>query len=145
MPSERTRYRNVRFYNASTGEFLGGFFQKGSLIENSLLVILSRVLLLVDGGFDISVTQLATDSPNPFAPGDYDLYSQGMNDIYMDLHRKYAHCALGSIKLIDENWFARLITYSMSSREDAFRDSVRERDRKCVVSGEVVHAADFDI
>lgn len=78
MPADRTRYRNINLYNASAGELLGGFFQKGSVTENTLLGILNRVLLIVDGGFDISVTHRGTglnltESPDPVAPGDYDI------------------------------------------------------------------------
>ena len=36
----------------------------------------------------------------------------------------------------DETWFARLISHSISGREDTFRSGVRSRDRKCVISGE---------
>lgn len=42
---------------------------------------------------------------------------------------------LGSIHLNSEPWVARLISHSMSGRVDAFRDAVRARDGKCVVSG----------
>lgn len=150
MPAERTRYRNVHFHNASTGELLGGFYQKGSVIGMNMLDILKHVLLVVDGGFDISVRHRETgvdltQSPQPVALGDYDIYSQGMNYTYMNLHRQITHCALGSIKLTDESWVARLLTYSMSSREDIFRTGVRERDRKCVVMSEVNDAVDFGI
>lgn len=109
MPAERTRYRNVHFHNASTGELLGGFYQKGSVIGMNMLDILKHVLLVVDGGFDISVRHRETgvdltQSPQPVALGDYDIYSQGMNYTYMNLHRQITHCALGSIKLTDESW-----------------------------------------
>lgn len=33
----------------------------------------------------------------------------------------------------------------MPSQEDTFKDGVRKRDRKCVVSDEVNDAVDFDI
>lgn len=150
MPADRTRYRNIRLYNASTGELLGGFFQKGSVTENNLLGILNRVLLVVDSGFGISVAHRGTglnltESPHPVAPGDYDIYSQGMNHFNRNLHRQITHYALGSIGLTGNEWLPRLLTYAMSSQEDPFRTGVRERDRKCVVSGEVNDAADFDI
>jgi HNH endonuclease len=38
---------------------------------------------------------------------------------------------LGPITVSDEPWLARLI----SNREDAFRDGVRARDGKCVITG----------
>jgi hypothetical protein len=35
----------------------------------------------------------------------------------------------------NEPWVARLITHSVSGRDNQFRDGVRARDRKCVISG----------
>lgn len=37
--------------------------------------------------------------------------------------------------MTDEPWVARLMDHSLSSRQDAFTRAVRERDRKCVISG----------
>lgn len=45
--------------------------------------------------------------------------------------------SLGIIQVNDEAWGARLISHAVSGREDAFRNGVRARDRKCVISGEV--------
>lgn len=83
MPADRSKYRNIHIHNASTGELLGGFYQKGSITETSLLDILKHILLVVDDGFDISVRHRETgvdltQSSRPVGPGDYDIYSQGM-------------------------------------------------------------------
>lgn len=37
----------------------------------------------------------------------------------------------------DEPWIARLMSHSVSDREDQFRRGVRARDGKCVISGQV--------
>jgi HNH endonuclease len=42
---------------------------------------------------------------------------------------------LGPITVSDEPWLARLISYVISGREDVFRDGVRARDMKCVITG----------
>ncbi|KKZ64477.1 hypothetical protein EMCG_09548 [[Emmonsia] crescens] len=60
-----------------------------------------------------------TPSKNPVGLGDYDISSTG------------------PIHLNDEPWVARLITYSISGRENQFRSRVRARDQKCVISGRV--------
>lgn len=39
----------------------------------------------------------------------------------------------------------RLITHSISGREDTFRDGIRARDGKCVISGMVNRGAQFNI
>lgn len=41
----------------------------------------------------------------------------------------------------DEDWVHRLITHSVSGREDSFREGIRARDGKCVISGVVNRAA----
>src|SRR5690606_6592432 len=48
-----------------------------------------------------------------------------------------ANCRTGDhpIELNNEPWLPRPITTSNSGREDSFRDSVRSRDGKCVVTG----------
>ena len=43
---------------------------------------------------------------------------------------------LSLITVSDEPWFARLISYAITGREDAFRDGVRARDKTCVITGE---------
>lgn len=45
----------------------------------------------------------------------------------------------------DEPWFARLLSHSVSGREDVFRNEVRARDRKCVISGDVNEGAPWDV
>jgi hypothetical protein len=52
---------------------------------------------------------------------------------------------LGTIQVSDEAWFARLISHAISGREDAFRNGVRARDGKCVISGEINDVAPWDV
>jgi HNH endonuclease len=42
----------------------------------------------------------------------------------------------GPITVSNEPWFARLISHAVSGPEDAFRDGVRARDMKCVITGD---------
>ncbi|OJD14614.1 hypothetical protein AJ78_05044 [Emergomyces pasteurianus Ep9510] len=124
MPRDRAAYRNVRFYDASTGASIGGFYQNGSITEENLIWILNDVLLIVEPEHPCTIQnrasgQTMTPSSNPVAVGDYDIYSTG------------------SIQVTNERWSARLISHSVSGREDKFRDGVRARDGKCVISGTV--------
>jgi HNH endonuclease len=50
---------------------------------------------------------------------------------------------LGPITVSDKPWLARLISYSLSNREDGFRDGVRARDRKCVITGNPNNLAQY--
>lgn len=42
---------------------------------------------------------------------------------------------LDAINVTDELWLFRTYSNSISGRESAFRDGIRERDRKCMISG----------
>ncbi|KAK2810943.1 hypothetical protein FQN50_002534 [Emmonsiellopsis sp. PD_5] len=122
MSTGRAGFRNVHFYNALTGDCLGGFYQKGSLTEERLIWILSNVLLVVAEPLTVkhrTSGRVVTPSGSLVEPGDYDISSTG------------------SIHMNDEPWVARLITFSVSGRDNQFRSGVRARDRKCVVSGRV--------
>ncbi|EEH22419.2 hypothetical protein PABG_04630 [Paracoccidioides brasiliensis Pb03] len=70
--------------------------------------------------------RVITPSSNPVVLGDYDIYSTG------------------SIQVTNVAWFVRLISHSVSGREDKFRDGVRARDGKCVISGQVNPGAQWD-
>ncbi|EER28860.1 hypothetical protein CPC735_035660 [Coccidioides posadasii C735 delta SOWgp] len=120
MPIDRASWRNVWLYEASTGNLLGGAHQNGSMTEANLLSILEGVLLVVDDQWSVKhrSSGLAIGSMNaPLQPGEYEIYCQS------------------SIRVNNEPWVARLISHSISGRVDAFRDGVRARDGKCVVSG----------
>ena len=45
----------------------------------------------------------------------------------------------------DEPWLVRTISLSTGTRIGAFRDAVRDRDRRCVVTGRPAHRAEYDI
>ncbi|OXV08667.1 hypothetical protein Egran_03570 [Elaphomyces granulatus] len=51
---------------------------------------------------------------------------------------------LGPFTVSNEPWLARVITYSLSGREDAFRDGVRARDMRCVITGNRNRLAQYD-
>jgi hypothetical protein len=80
MLANRAAWRNVYFYDASTGAALGGVYQKGSLTETTLIWALNYVLLTLEDHCTIkhrASGQLITLSSNPVVPGDYDIYSKG--------------------------------------------------------------------
>lgn len=52
---------------------------------------------------------------------------------------------LGTISISDELWLARVNSFSISGREEAFRTGVRARDGKCVVSGEINDLAQWNM
>lgn len=44
---------------------------------------------------------------------------------------------LGTIHLTSEAWIARRVSHSESGREDSFRNGIRTRDGRCVITGQV--------
>ncbi|KAJ5781558.1 uncharacterized protein N7518_010041 [Penicillium psychrosexuale] len=74
MPSrDRSRWRNVHFYNASN-DLLGGFFQAGSVTDANLIWILRNVLLVQAENLTIkhrASDRIITPSNSAVVPGDY--------------------------------------------------------------------------
>ena len=50
---------------------------------------------------------------------------------------------LGSIRMTDEQWAPRSLSYSLSGRDNAFCQDVRARDGKCVITGRVNKLAPY--
>ncbi|KZF23884.1 hypothetical protein L228DRAFT_267841 [Xylona heveae TC161] len=129
MPRDRSPWRNVHFVDASNGSTLGGCYQKGSLTEETLIWILGNVLLVVEG--DLVVRHQETNrtivpSAQPVLPGTYEI------------------SASGTVHITNEPWVARIISTSISGRENAFVRGVRRRDQNCVISGEVNELAPWN-
>lgn len=144
MLIDHVAWRNVHFYDASTGETLGAFYQKGSLTEATLIWILGNVLLIVEDSWIIKHREsdrVITPSSNPVSPGNYDIYSKRyvFPCVISAIVPQLIH--LGTVQVSDEVWFSRLISHAVSGREDALRDGVRARDGKCVISGEISDGA----
>ena len=78
--ANRAGWCNVHFHDASTGETLGGFYQKGSLTESAFLSILGNILLVTEGPWTVKHREsdrFITASQNPVVIGNYDVYSDG--------------------------------------------------------------------
>src|SRR3954453_294339 len=85
MSVNRDAWRNVHFYNASTGEVIGGFYQKGSLIEETLIWLLDSVILIMEGPWTVKHRESGrtiTPSNMPVVPGNYDIYNAGKPFLY---------------------------------------------------------------
>ena len=81
-PTNRIAWRNVHFYDATTGATLRGFYQKGSLNEATLIWLLGNVVLIVKEHWTVrhrESNRTITPSSNPVVRGDYDVYNEGMS------------------------------------------------------------------
>ncbi|KAJ5541442.1 hypothetical protein N7494_006518 [Penicillium frequentans] len=123
MSMDRSDWRNVNFYDGATGAHLGGVRQNGSITQANFFHMLTNVLLVVDAPISIrfrGTNVLMQSNTDPLAAGDYNIF-----------------CAQGTISLSDERCVRRVQSRSRSGHENAFRDSVRARDRMCVLTGVV--------
>lgn len=145
MSLNRSAGRNVFFYDASSPDIaLGGLFQNGCVSEANFLQMLSIVLLLNN---PIRVQHRISGEIVPYsnvvlAPGDYDIYSNGM--LWLAWHDLYVYSTdFGKlpVQVSNEAFIQRLISHSISGSENRFRDTIRHRDRRCVISG--VRHSDF--
>ncbi|CAG7993859.1 unnamed protein product [Penicillium nalgiovense] len=151
MQSGRSSFRNVHFYDASNGQLLGGLYQAGSVTESNLIWILGSVLFVGTERFTTTFTirhresgRDMTPSNDPVMPGHYDIVSDGNSRTSFSIGMFMLTYQLGTIAVTEEPWFARLGSHSVSGREESFRKCVRQRDRKCVISGIINELAGVD-
>ena len=77
----RSLYRNIRIFDAKTGEEVAGTFQNGSITEENLLWALRNVIIVAEDVWALKDTasgQTITDTTNPISPGNYEIHSRGM-------------------------------------------------------------------
>ncbi|KAG0131798.1 hypothetical protein HOY82DRAFT_578422 [Tuber indicum] len=121
MSINRSLPRNVSFYDATHPDVaLGGLVQNGSITEANFLDILG-ILLVVEGS-PLRVQQrisrhIVSRTNVPLGKGVYDIYCDS------------------SIQVSNEPWTPRLISHEISGGEHSFCNGIRNRDRKCVISG----------
>ncbi|EER37218.1 conserved hypothetical protein [Histoplasma capsulatum H143] len=127
--SDRSIYRNVFLHLASTGATFGGLYQAGSITEEIFLWMIQNVLLVAEQPLTIThraSSRVITHTTHVLELGDYDVSSAG------------------PIQVTDEVSSLRILSYSISSQEnDHFRDGVRARDGRCVITGDLNQFAPF--
>ncbi|EEQ31358.1 hypothetical protein McanMca71_004533 [Microsporum canis] len=126
--SDRSAYRNVFLHIDSTGATFGGFYQAGSITEEIFLWMLQNVLLVAEQPLTVThraSSRVITRTTHVVELGDYDVSSAG------------------PIQVTDEVASLRVLSYSVSGRENHFRDGVRARDGRCVITGVLNQFAQF--
>ncbi|KAL2114691.1 hypothetical protein VUR80DRAFT_1 [Thermomyces stellatus] len=126
---DRSRFRNVWFLDASHPDtILGGLVQNGSITEKNALEMLDIILVSTAPIRVISrsTERVVSAVDSTLEPGDYLVTCES------------------EIHLSVEPWVHRIISHSVSGREDQFRDGIRARDSKCVISGILNLNAPYD-
>ncbi|KAJ8104316.1 HNH endonuclease-domain-containing protein [Lipomyces tetrasporus] len=133
MPENRSQLRNVHFYDVSRPEYpLGGLYLNPSVSARKFLRMLH---IVVRTSCPYRVWSRGSDTPliptdEPLVPGQYDIVCDSPG---------------GTIWLTDERCIARTYSRTVSTRRNRrFREEVRKRDGKCVITGVVNPVAFID-
>jgi hypothetical protein len=120
MSLDRSLLRNVSFYDATNPDVaLGGLFQNGSITEANFLDMLG-ILLVQASPLRVQerVSNHIVSRRNlPLELGIYDIYCKA------------------PVQVTDEPWIPCSVSQTICDEEDRFHQEIRDRDRKCVISG----------
>ncbi|KAK9361339.1 hypothetical protein V1504DRAFT_432917 [Lipomyces starkeyi] len=123
--SGRSLGRTVHFYDAlHPDDVLGGLFLHPSVTQKNFLFML-EILIVASDPYSVllrATGAILTPSEVTLEPGQYDIRS---------------NIPGGTISITDELCIERLISSTASGRTEKFRNQVRERDGKCVITGTV--------
>lgn len=96
-----------------------------------------EIVLLLSGPIRVQHCisgEIVSDRDVGLVPGDYDIYSNngmlypfGLAGLSTDFDNP--------VQVNNEPFIQRLISHRISGREPRFRDTIRYRDRRCVISG----------
>ncbi|KAF2185832.1 hypothetical protein K469DRAFT_707505 [Zopfia rhizophila CBS 207.26] len=128
-PIDRSAGRNVHIYDPNDPDtVLGGLVLTSGVTNTNfysmveIFVIFSGTFFLRDGG----ETKIERDD-YPLQPGKYYIFSDN------------------SFHINNEPWLVRTISRASGTRVAAFTEAVRNRDRRCVITGAIVYTLDgFD-
>ncbi|KAK9247048.1 hypothetical protein V1506DRAFT_104241 [Lipomyces tetrasporus] len=123
MAGNRAIGRNVHFYHfGQPDNALGGMILSPSVTERDFLFML-EILIDATGPYRVisrkTGEELAT-TDNSLNPGHYDIRPYSRKD---------------TIFLTQEACITRVLSRTITGRDESFRRHVRERDGKCVISG----------
>ncbi|KAJ8103466.1 HNH endonuclease-domain-containing protein [Lipomyces tetrasporus] len=133
MATSRAIGRNVHFYVFSEpDEPLGGLRLNPSVTAKNFLYMLD-ILIVASGPYRVILRSAGVDlrpTDDALTPGDYDI-------------RPYSRRT--TIAITEEPCITRILSRSLTGRDDFFRARVRERDGKCVITGTVNGNAPLNI
>ncbi|KAK9321853.1 HNH endonuclease-domain-containing protein [Lipomyces orientalis] len=132
MARTRARGRDVHFYLFSEPDkAIGGMKLNPSITEKVFLSMLD-ILIVASGPYRVTLRSTGVDlmrTGNALNPGHYDI-------------RPYSRKC--TIFITDEPCITRILSRTITGRDDFFRARVRERDGKCVITGIVNTEADVN-
>ncbi|KAK9351235.1 HNH endonuclease-domain-containing protein [Lipomyces doorenjongii] len=133
MPGNRSSIRNVHFYDPSRPEEpLGGLYLNPSMTRKKFFRLLN-IVIHVNGPYSVWLRGAdvpLTPTEDPLESGHYDIVCNFPG---------------GMILVTDEQCIVRSFSATISKRDRRFREKVRHRDRKCVITGVINPAAYRDV
>ncbi|KAF2472076.1 uncharacterized protein BDR25DRAFT_284536 [Lindgomyces ingoldianus] len=125
----RSLGRDVHIYDAKDpAATLGGLILTNGVTNNNFYSMV-EILVLFASSFELQ---------------DGDDTKIEKNDDPLRSGKYYIH-APNSFSIYDEAWLVRTISNASGTRVQSFRDAVRKRDGRCVISGNVAVMAQFDV
>ncbi|KAK9246943.1 hypothetical protein V1506DRAFT_447285, partial [Lipomyces tetrasporus] len=125
MAGRRAVGRDVHFYLSSEPDKpLGGMRLNPSVTEENFLSMLD-ILIVASGPYRVTLRSSGGDlmpTDDALKPGHYDIRPYSRRD---------------TIAVTEEPCISRILSRTITGRDDIFRARVRERDGKCVITGTV--------
>jgi len=140
MAADRSIGRNVHLYDAKDrGTVLGGLILTSGVTKSNFYSMV-EILLLFQSSFTIGHENSATLVRNeePLAPGKYYVVGKPLDLI---LGGAVGLWSTGSFTVNNEPCLTRTISLSTGSRLQSFRDEIRKRDGRCVITGKIALGA----
>ena len=136
MAADRSLGRNVHLYDAEDREtVLGGLILTNGVTKSNFYSMV-EIMLLFQSSFSIEHEGSAALARNeePLSPGNYYVVGASINLIPI-LMKTIDLWFIESFTVNDEVCLTRTISLSTGIRLQSFRDEVRQRDRRCVITG----------
>lgn len=140
----RSLGRDVHIYNFNDpATELGGLVLTNGITNANFYSMVETVCIFDRGYFirDEGGTTIQRDD-HPLQPGNYYLLTNGKPP-FLHAYIVKLLIPIGSITVNNEPWLVRTISLHTSTRVAVFRDPIRERDRRCVITGRVALNAEY--
>ncbi len=139
MPIDnRSVGRDVHLYDARDGETILGGLEVNQGVTNANFYYMVEIFVLFNSDYflrDEQANKVPRDG-NSLRPGKYYIMTEGNPTWAWSAQNILLNIVSGSIAVTGECPLLRATSMSTGTRVRAFRDSVRDRDRRCLISGD---------
>lgn len=140
MPADRSVGRNVHLHDAKDREaVLGGLILTNGVTKSNFYSMV-EIMLLFQSSFSIEHETSATLEKNEetLSPGHYYVIGKPLDLILIGVVGLYS---IGSFTVNNEPCLTRTTSLCTGSRLQSFRDEVRKRDSRCIITKKIARGA----